>query len=81
MSATTADRARFPPSTGCDVHRGKYAEGRRTGARPGGKYLITAKVTVRSGPPVGSKVTGLVTLTSGENETKKDAVKFTGKRA
>jgi hypothetical protein len=30
---------------------------------------------------VRSKVTGLVTLTSGENDAKKDAVKFTGKRA
>ena len=48
---------------------------------PTATYLITATVTVKSGAAVGSNVTRLVTLTSIGNSTKKDAVKFIGKRA
>ena len=48
---------------------------------PGATYLITARVTVKSTAAVGSSVTRLVTLTSVGNSVKKDAVKFTGKRA
>ena len=48
---------------------------------PTATYLITARVTVKSTAAVGSQVTRLVTLTSVGNSTKKDAVKFIGKRA
>jgi hypothetical protein len=48
---------------------------------PGATYLITATVTVKSAAAVGSRVTRLVTLTSVGNSTKRDAVKFIGKRA
>ncbi len=44
-------------------------------------YLITAKVTVKSTAAAGSSVTRLVTITSVGNSTRKDAVKFIGKRA
>jgi hypothetical protein len=47
----------------------------------GATYLITAKVTVTTGAAVGSSVTRLVTISSVANSAKKDAVKFTGKRA
>ena len=52
-----------------------------TSLAPAATYLITAKVTVKSTAAVGSSVTRLVTLTSVGNGTKKDAVKFIGKRA
>ena len=45
------------------------------------EYLITAQVTVLSTAALGSSVTRLVTVTSVSDSTKKDAVKFIGKRA
>ena len=48
---------------------------------PGATYVITAKITMKSTAAAGSKVTRLVTITSVAAATKKDAVKFTGKRA
>jgi hypothetical protein len=48
---------------------------------PGAAYLITARVTVKSEAAAGSKVARLVTITSVANSAKKDAVKFSGKRA
>jgi hypothetical protein len=47
---------------------------------PGGTFVITAKVTVKSTATLGSKVTRLVTLTSFASATSKDAVTFVGKR-
>jgi hypothetical protein len=46
---------------------------------PGGTFVITAKVTVKSTATLGSKVTRLVTLTSFASASK-DAVTFVGKR-
>jgi hypothetical protein len=48
---------------------------------PGGTYLITARVTVRSTATAGSSVTRLVTITSGADVPTKDTIKFIGKRA
>jgi hypothetical protein len=48
---------------------------------PAATYGITARVTVKSGAAAGSSVARLVTVTSVANSTKKDAVKFIGKRA
>jgi hypothetical protein len=48
---------------------------------PGVTFLITAKVKVKSTATVGSSVTRLVTVTSVADGTKKDAVKFIGKRS
>jgi hypothetical protein len=48
---------------------------------PGATFLITATVKVRKVAIVGSSVTRLVTVTSVGDGTKKDAVKFTGKRS
>nr|MBA2569820.1 M4 family metallopeptidase [Chloroflexota bacterium] len=48
---------------------------------PGASHLITVKVKVKSTAPVGSKVGRLVTITSVADNTKKDSVKFIGKRA
>jgi len=47
----------------------------------GGTFLITAKVKVTSTAAVGSSVTRLITLTSGADGSKKDAVKFVVKRS
>lgn len=47
----------------------------------GGTFLITAKVKVNSSATVGSSVTRLVTISSVADPTKKDAVKFIGKRS
>lgn len=51
------------------------------GLAAGAKYLITAKVKVKSSATVGSSVTRLVTITSVSDGTKQDAVKFIGKRS
>jgi alpha-tubulin suppressor-like RCC1 family protein len=48
---------------------------------PAANFLITAKVTVKSGAAAGSSVSRLVTITSSGDATKKDAVTFIGKRA
>ncbi len=48
---------------------------------PGGSYLITVRVKVRSNAAVGSSVARLVTLTSVANPSKRDAVKLVGRRA
>jgi hypothetical protein len=48
---------------------------------PAATYLITAKVTVKATAATGSSVTRLVTISSVGDGTKKDAVKFIGKRA
>jgi len=47
----------------------------------GDTFLITAKVKVNSSAAVGSSVTRLVTVTSVADSSKKDAVKFIGKRS
>lgn len=48
---------------------------------PGAASLVTAKVTVKTTAPAGSKVTRLVTITSAGSSTKKDAVKLIAKRS
>ena len=47
---------------------------------PGAKYLITAKVKVKSSATVGSSVTRLMTISSVADPAKVDAVRFIGKR-
>lgn len=46
----------------------------------GAAALITVKVKVRGSAPAGSSVTRLVTISSVNDSTRKDAVKLTGKR-
>jgi subtilisin family serine protease len=48
---------------------------------PGASHLLTAKVKVTSSATVGSKVARLVTISSVADSTRKDAVKFVGKRS
>ncbi len=48
---------------------------------PAANHLITARVTVRPSAAVGSSATQLVTITSGGDATKKDTIKFIGRRA
>ncbi|MEP7379436.1 MAG: fibronectin type III domain-containing protein [Chloroflexota bacterium] len=47
---------------------------------PGKTYLVTVKVKVNSSATKGSSTTRLVTISSGGDPTKHDAVSFTGKR-
>jgi hypothetical protein len=51
-----------------------------TSLAPGGSFLVTAKVTVKSSATIGSSVTRLVTVTSVASAASKDAVKLVGKR-
>ncbi len=46
----------------------------------GATHLVTVKVKVKSSAPAGSKVGRLVTITSVGDTSRKDAVKFVGKR-
>ena len=48
---------------------------------PGASYPITVTVKVKGTAAAGSKVARIVTITSNVDSLKKDAVKFTGKRA
>jgi subtilisin family serine protease len=47
----------------------------------GSTHVLTVKVKVKSTAPAGSKVGRLVTITSNDDGTKKDAVKFVAKRS
>jgi hypothetical protein len=47
---------------------------------PGAAWVITVKVKVKSAATVGSSITRLVTISSGAEPPKRDAVKFTGMR-
>lgn len=47
---------------------------------PGDKYLITARVKVKSSATAGSSITRVVTITSVGDARQQDAVRFTGKR-